>query len=150
MKAIALACSAGVLSAPLNQVLFKRIDKIGRIVAQIVYYFTAAVSLGAPHRKVSFVVPTGNFGDIFAGYCAQRMGLPIETLVIATNSNDILARTLPRLEQEEALEMLKAESGRAFDPAVVDAFLANAEAINALRCRITQECPSFDSLIDSP
>ncbi len=66
----------------------------GRIVAQIVYYFTAAVSLGAPHRKVSFVVPTGNFGDIFAGYCAQRMGLPIETLVIATNSNDILARTL--------------------------------------------------------
>ena len=47
------------------------------------------------------------------------------------------------------LEMLKAESGRAFDPAVVDAFLAHAEAINALRCRITQECPSFDSLIDS-
>src|SRR5690554_3872168 len=66
----------------------------GRIVAQIVYYFTAAVSLGAPHRKVSFVVPTGNFGDIFAGYCAQRMGLPIEKLVIATNANDILRRTI--------------------------------------------------------
>jgi threonine synthase len=66
----------------------------GRIVAQIVYYFTAAVSLGAPQRKVSFVVPTGNFGDIFAGYAAKRMGLPIANLVIATNTNDILARTL--------------------------------------------------------
>ncbi|HVY51292.1 MAG TPA: threonine synthase [Devosia sp.] len=66
----------------------------GRIVAQIVYYFTAAVSLGAPHRTVSFAVPTGNFGDIFAGYAAGRMGLPIANLVIATNANDILARTL--------------------------------------------------------
>jgi len=66
----------------------------GRIVAQIVYYFTAAVSLGAPHRAVNFVVPTGNFGDIFAGYAAKRMGLPVANLVIATNSNDILARTL--------------------------------------------------------
>lgn len=66
----------------------------GRIVAQIVYYFTAAVALGAPHRKVSFTVPTGNFGDIFAGYCARQMGLPIDKLVIATNANDILKRTL--------------------------------------------------------
>jgi len=66
----------------------------GRIVAQIVYYFTAAVSLGSPHREVTFVVPTGNFGDIFAGYCARRMGLPIKTLVIATNTNDILYRAL--------------------------------------------------------
>ncbi len=66
----------------------------GRIVAQIVYYFTAAVSLGAPHRKVSFTVPTGNFGDIFAGYCAKMMGLPVEKLVIATNANDILRRTM--------------------------------------------------------
>jgi threonine synthase len=66
----------------------------GRIVAQIVYYFTAAVSLGAPHRDVSFTVPTGNFGDIFAGYCAKRMGLPIDRLVIATNANDILRRAL--------------------------------------------------------
>ena len=66
----------------------------GRIVAQIVYYFTAAVSLGAPHRQVTFTVPTGNFGDIFAGYCAKRMGLPIDRLVIATNANDILRRTL--------------------------------------------------------
>ena len=66
----------------------------GRIVAQIVYYFTAAVSLGSPHRKVSFTVPTGNFGDIFAGYCAKAMGLPIDRLVIATNANDILRRTM--------------------------------------------------------
>jgi threonine synthase len=65
-----------------------------RIVAQVVYYFTAAATLGAPHRKVSFTVPTGNFGDIFAGYVAERMGLPVDRLVIATNVNDILARTL--------------------------------------------------------
>jgi threonine synthase len=65
-----------------------------RIVAQIVYYFTASVALGAPKQKNSFVVPTGNFGDIFAGYVARQMGLPIERLVIATNVNDILARTL--------------------------------------------------------
>lgn len=66
----------------------------GRIMAQITYYFSAALSLGAPDRAVSFAVPTGNFGDIFAGYAAMRMGLPIEKLVIATNDNDILARTL--------------------------------------------------------
>jgi len=65
-----------------------------RIVAQIVYYFTAAASLGAPYRPVSFVVPTGNFGDVFAGWVAKRMGLPIERLVVATNQNDILARTI--------------------------------------------------------
>ncbi len=65
-----------------------------RVLAQVVYYFTSAVSLGAPDRKVSFTVPTGNFGDIFAGYIAQQMGLPIDRLVIATNQNDILHRTL--------------------------------------------------------
>jgi threonine synthase len=64
-----------------------------RIMAQVVYYFTTAVSLGSPHRAISFTVPTGNFGDIFAGYVAKQMGLPIERLVIATNDNDILART---------------------------------------------------------
>jgi len=65
-----------------------------RIVAQVVYYFTAAVALGAPRRKVAFTVPTGNFGDVYAGYVALRMGLPVDRLVIATNVNDILARTL--------------------------------------------------------
>ena len=65
-----------------------------RVLAQVVYYFTAAVALGAPHRKVSFTVPTGNFGDVFAGYLAKKMGLPIERLVVATNQNDILHRAL--------------------------------------------------------
>src|SRR4051795_3924946 len=65
-----------------------------RIVAQVVYYFTAAVALGAPRRKIAFTVPTGNFGDVYAGYVALRMGLPVERLVVATNVNDILVRTL--------------------------------------------------------
>lgn len=65
-----------------------------RIMAQIVYYFYAALALGGPHRPISFSVPTGNFGDIFAGYLAQQMGLPIQQLIIATNANDILHRCL--------------------------------------------------------
>lgn len=65
-----------------------------RVLAQVVYYFTAAVSLGAPYRPVSFTVPTGNFGDIYAGSVARRMGLPVDRLVIATNQNDILHRCL--------------------------------------------------------
>ncbi len=65
-----------------------------RIVAQVTYYFVAGAALGAPHRKISFVVPTGNFGDILAGWVARQMGLPIEKLVIASNANDILPRTV--------------------------------------------------------
>ncbi|WP_375249056.1 threonine synthase [Sphingomonas sp.] len=65
-----------------------------RLMAQVVYYFYAAVRLGAPHRKVAFSVPTGNFGDVFAGYVAAKMGLPVAKLVVATNVNDILARAL--------------------------------------------------------
>jgi threonine synthase len=64
-----------------------------RIAAQVVYYFVAAVALGAPHRKIAFTVPTGNFGDVFAGYVAARIGLPIDRLLVATNVNDILVRT---------------------------------------------------------
>lgn len=74
----------------------------GRIVAQIVYYFKAAADLGAPQRTLSFSVPTGNFGDIFAGYAAKRMGLDIEKLIIATNENDILARALETGRYETA------------------------------------------------
>ncbi len=65
-----------------------------RIVAQTAYYFASAVALGGPGRPVSFCVPTGNFGDVFAGHVAAKMGLPIERLLVATNSNDILARAL--------------------------------------------------------
>jgi threonine synthase len=65
-----------------------------RVAAQAVYYFTSAVALGSPHREVSYAVPTGNFGDILAGWVAKRMGLPIGRLMIGTNANDILARTL--------------------------------------------------------
>jgi threonine synthase len=92
----------GLVKAMFNDHAFR--DRLGvsgvnsinwaRIMAQIVYYFSSAISLGAPDRRVSFTVPTGNFGDIFAGYAARRMGLPVERLVIATNDNDILARAL--------------------------------------------------------
>lgn len=94
-------CQA-LVKASFNDLAFR--DEVGltavnsinwaRVMAQIVYYFTSATALGAPDRKVSYSVPTGNFGDIYAGYIARNMGLPIEHLVIATNSNDILARTL--------------------------------------------------------
>ena len=78
----------GVRLAGVNSINF------ARVLAQVVYYFSSAVSLGAPGRKVSFTVPTGNFGDIFAGYIAKQMGLPIDRLVVATNQNDILHRCL--------------------------------------------------------
>ena len=65
-----------------------------RLMAQIVYYFYAAVRLGAPERPVAFSVPTGNFGDVFAGYVAAKMGLPVAKLIVATNVNDILHRAL--------------------------------------------------------
>jgi threonine synthase len=83
-----LAFRDGVRLAGVNSINW------ARVLAQVVYYFSSAVSLGAPHRKVSFTVPTGNFGDIFAGYIARAMGLPIEKLVIATNQNDILDRAM--------------------------------------------------------
>lgn len=65
-----------------------------RLMAQVVYYFASALQLGAPHRQVAFSVPTGNFGDVFAGYVAAQMGLPIKQLIVATNINDILHRAL--------------------------------------------------------
>lgn len=67
-----------------------------RLMAQVVYYFAAALKLGAPDRPIAFSVPTGNFGDVFAGYVAAQMGLPIERLIVATNVNDILHRALSR------------------------------------------------------
>jgi threonine synthase len=91
-------CQAIVKQTFQDQVLRQAVDLSGvnsinfaRIAAQAVYYFTSAVALGAPHRPVSFCVPSGNFGDAFAGYVASRMGLPIGRIVVATNANDILA-----------------------------------------------------------
>jgi threonine synthase len=79
-----------------DELLLSGVNSINwaRVAAQAVYYFTAAVCLGAPHRPVSFAVPTGNFGDILAGWLAKRMGLPIGRLMIGTNANDILVRAL--------------------------------------------------------
>ena len=94
-------CQA-IVKALFNDLAFR--DSVGlagvnsinwaRILAQVVYYVTAAVSLGAPDRSVSFCVPTGNFGDIFAGFVAKRLGVPFDRLVVATNVNDILDRAL--------------------------------------------------------
>ena len=93
-------CQAIVKQAFQDKALRQAVDLSGvnsinfaRIAAQAVYYFTSAVALGAPLRPVSFCVPSGNFGDAFAGYVASRMGLPIARIVVATNSNDILANT---------------------------------------------------------
>jgi threonine synthase len=93
-------CQAIVKAAFQDQALRQAVDLSGvnsinfaRIAAQAVYYFTTAAQLGAPGRKVSFAVPSGNFGDAFAGYVAHRMGLPMHQILVATNSNDILART---------------------------------------------------------
>jgi threonine synthase len=94
-------CQAIVKQAFQDQSLRQAVDLSGvnsinfaRIAAQVVYYFVAAVALGAPHRRIAFTVPTGNFGDVFAGEAAMRMGLPIEKLVVATNANDIIVRAL--------------------------------------------------------
>jgi threonine synthase len=71
-----------------------------RIMAQIVYYFYSSLNLGGPLRPMAYSVPTGNFGDIFAGYMAKKMGLPIEQLIIATNSNDVLHRLMSKNQYE--------------------------------------------------
>lgn len=94
-------CQALVKAMFMDQAFRERVRLSGvnsinwaRVVAQVPYYFAAATALGAPYRPMTFVVPTGNFGDILAGYVASRMGLPIHKLVIASNDNDILPRTV--------------------------------------------------------
>jgi threonine synthase len=120
-----------------------------RVVAQIVYYFTSAVALGAPHRPVSFTVPTGNFGDILAGYVAKRMGLPIERLVIATNENDILTRTLRtgRYEQKGVKPTqspsMDIQVSSNFERLLFDACGRDAAAIRNLMARLDQS-KAFD------
>jgi threonine synthase len=115
-----------------------------RIVAQVVYYFTAAVALGAPHRKVAFAVPTGNFGDVFAGYVAMRMGLPIERLAVATNVNDILVRTLKTGTYEvrgvtaTASPSMDIQVSSNFERLLFDAYGRDAAAVRALMGSLAQ------------
>lgn len=115
-----------------------------RIVAQAVYYFTAAVALGAPYRKIAFTVPTGNFGDIYAGYVAQRMGLPIDRLIIATNVNDILARTLATGAYElrdvvaTTSPSMDIQVSSNFERLLFDAYDRDAGAIRALMGSLAQ------------
>src|SRR5579872_7241799 len=115
-----------------------------RIVAQAVYYFTAAVALGSPHRKVAFTVPTGNFGDIYAGYVASRMGLPIDRLMIATNVNDILARTLTTGTYElrdvvaTASPSMDIQVASNFERILFDAYRRDAAAVRRLMASLAQ------------
>jgi threonine synthase len=108
-----------------------------RVLAQVVYYFTAAVSLGAPHRPVSFTVPTGNFGDIFAGHIARDMGLPVGQLVIATNQNDILHRTMQTGHQvKEGVSpsispSMDIQVSSNFERALFDAYRRDGAAVTA-------------------
>ncbi len=117
----------------------------GRILAQVIYYATSALALGAPDRSLAYVVPTGNFGDIFAGFVAQRMGLPIDRLVIATNVNDILHRALATGRYEVA-ERVRATSSPSMDIQVssnferllFEATERDASALRALMERLRQ------------
>jgi threonine synthase len=115
-----------------------------RVVAQAVYYFTAAVALGAPHRKVAFTVPTGNFGDVYAGYVAQRMGLPVDRLVVATNVNDILARTFATGAYElrdvvaTTSPSMDIQVSSNFERLLFDAYGRDAQAVRGLMGSLTQ------------
>jgi len=115
-----------------------------RIVAQTVYYFTAAVALGAPYRKVAFTVPTGNFGDIYAGYVAERLGLPIDRLVIATNVNDILTRTLKTGAYElrdvvpTSSPSMDIQVASNFERLLFDAYNRDGRAVRALMSSLAQ------------
>ena len=109
-----------------------------RVLAQVVYYFSSAVSLGAPDRSISFTVPTGNFGDIFAGYIAKRMGLSIDKLVIATNQNDILHRCLTNGAYEQGTVLpsispsMDIQISSNFERALFDAYERDGAAVAAL------------------
>jgi len=134
-----------------NQAFRERVSLSGvnsinwaRIVAQAVYYFTAAVTLGAPYRKIAFTVPTGNFGDIYAGYVAQRLGLPIDRLVIATNVNDILTRTLatgiyePREVLPTTSPSMDIQVASNFERLLFDAYGRDGSAVRALMASLAQ------------
>ncbi len=115
-----------------------------RIMAQVVYYFVAGVALGAPWRQVAFTVPTGNFGDVFAGYVAGRMGLPIARLVVATNVNDILHRALEsgRYEAREVKPStspsMDIQVSSNFERLLFEAYLRDGASIRALMATFGQ------------
>jgi threonine synthase len=123
-----------------------------RVAAQAVYYFTAAVALGSPHRTVSFSVPTGNFGDILAGWVAKQMGLPIERLMIGTNANDILARALGsgsyeiKSVQPTASPSMDIQISSNFERLLFEAYGRDAGAVRRLMAGLTQ---SRSFLIDA-
>jgi threonine synthase len=115
-----------------------------RIAAQTAYYFTGAVALGAPHRRISFMVPTGNFGNVLAGFVAKRMGLPIDRLAIATNDNDILARTLEdgryavKGVVHTASPSMDIEVSSNFERLLFEAHRRDAAAVRAAMASLTQ------------
>ena len=113
-----------------------------RVLAQVVYYFASAVAVGAPKRAVSFTVPTGNFGDIFAGYIARKMGLPIERLVIATNQNDILHRAISTGDyvtngvRASISPSMDIQVSSNFERALFDAYGRDGAAVTALMAEL--------------
>jgi threonine synthase len=115
-----------------------------RIVAQAVYYFTAAVALGSPRQKIAFTVPTGNFGDVYAGYVASRMGLPVDRLVVATNVNDILVRTFATGIHEirdvvaTSSPSMDIQVSSNFERLLFDAYGRDAKSIRALMGSLAQ------------
>jgi threonine synthase len=129
-----------------DQVRLSGVNSINwaRIIAQTVYYFTSAVALGAPYRKLAFTVPTGNFGDVFAGYVAGRMGLPLDRLVIATNVNDILVRTLATGAYEirdvvaTASPSMDIQVSSNFERLLFDAYGRDAAAVRSLMGSLAQ------------
>ncbi|MGB2131558.1 MAG: threonine synthase, partial [Marinobacterium sp.] len=121
-----------------------------RIMAQIVYYFSASLAVGGPHRPVSFSVPTGNFGDIFAGYLAKQMGLPIEQLVVATNRNDILHRVISGNDMSKgdlvhtlspSMDIMVSSN---FERLLFDVYGRDGAAINDLMARFKTESVQLD------
>jgi threonine synthase len=115
-----------------------------RVAAQAVYYFTAAVALGSPRRPVSFSVPTGNFGDILAGWVAKRMGLPVDRFMIGTNVNDILARALGsgayelRGVQPTASPSMDIQISSNFERLLFEAYGRDAAAVRRLMASLRQ------------
>ncbi|TCS40019.1 threonine synthase [Reinekea marinisedimentorum] len=121
-----------------------------RIMAQIVYYFYASLNLGGPDREVALSVPTGNFGDIFAGYLAHKMGLPVKQLIVATNKNDILHRAISQNKYEKhplahtlspSMDIVVSSN---FERLLFDVYGRDGAALASLMDRMNSETVEFD------